>query len=202
MEAYYNQIKNYLNKVSPISDNTWSRISPILKVTNLKKGDYFAKVGRIENEFGILLEGILRAYITNGKGSEYTKTLFTPIDYKTPISYVGALTSLVTKTPNQVNIQALTPAKMLTGNYSAWEELMNENEEVAVWSRKMTELFFIGKELREFEYFTFQADTRYKLFRERYPELENTITQYHIAQFIGITPTQLSRIRRKIFRES
>ncbi|UXX79012.1 Crp/Fnr family transcriptional regulator [Reichenbachiella carrageenanivorans] len=190
-----------MNLISPISDNSWKDILSIFKKTTLEKGDYFAKVGRVENQFGILLDGVLRAYITNGNGSEYTKTLFTPTHFKTPISYVGALTSLVTMSPNQVSIQALTPSEMLTGNYLDWKSLMDHNQEIATWSRKMTELFFIGKELREFEYFTLHADERYKLFRMRYPELENLITQYQIAHFLGITPTQLSRIRKKIFRE-
>ncbi|MEP3389327.1 MAG: cyclic nucleotide-binding domain-containing protein [Reichenbachiella sp.] len=201
MEEPLDQIKTYVNQLSLISDDSWHEIKKIFQVAEFKKGAYFAKAGRIENQFGILLDGVLRAYITNGDGSEHTKTIFTPIYFKTAISYVGALTSLVTTTPNRVNIQTLTPAKVFVGNYNDWKNLIDHNQEVAAWSRKMTELFFIGKEQKEFEYFTLQADERYKLFRERYPELENMIPQYQIARFIGITPTQLSRIRKRIFRE-
>lgn len=195
------EIKQYLNRISPISDHTWDQVKCQLQEKTYKKGELFAKVGRVENRFGIVLDGILRAYISKGDGSQYTKTFFTPIHFKTPISFVGAFSSLVTRTVNQVNIEALTEMKLLEGNYEKWLTLMAENQEVAEWSRKLTELFFIGKEQREFEYFTLQADMRYKLFRERYPELENLINQYYIAQFIGITPVQLSRIRKKIFAE-
>jgi hypothetical protein len=41
------------------------------------------------------------------------------------------------------------------------------------------------------------ADQRYTLFKEEYPNLENLIAQYHIASYLGITATQLSRIRAK-----
>ncbi len=41
------------------------------------------------------------------------------------------------------------------------------------------------------------ATERYALFQKEFPELENHIAQYHIASYLGITPTQLSRIRAK-----
>lgn len=197
----YQDIHNYLSKVSPISIETWYGIAEILNEKSFARGDYFAKIGRRENHFGIVLDGIFRAYIDNGKGTEYTKTLFTPTFFKTPISFIGAYSSLVSDTINDVNIQALTNAKILCGKYDQWLSLMDTNKEVSDWSRKLAELFFAGKEQREFEYHTMQAEERYKRFREQYPEVENLISQYYIAQFLGITPTQLSRIRKKIFAE-
>lgn len=195
------EIRPYLNRISSLSDETWSQVKGILAEKTYEKGDFFAKAGRIENKFGIVLNGVLRAYISKEDGSQYTKTFFTPVHFKTPIYFVGALTSLVTQTINRVHIEALTDVTMLEGHYKDWSDLMAENGEVAEWSRKLVELFFMGKEQREFEFFTLQADARYKLFQERYPELENMINQYYIAQFIGITPVQLSRIRKKIFSE-
>jgi hypothetical protein len=40
------------------------------------------------------------------------------------------------------------------------------------------------------------ARQRYLLFQQRFPLLEQQIPQYHVASYLGITPTQLSRIRR------
>ncbi len=193
------EIKQYLNQVSPISNDTFNQIKGILVEKTYSKGTFFAKTGRKENKFGIVLDGVLRAYISKDDGSQYTKTFFTPIFFKTPISFIGAFSSLVTRTVNQVSIEALTEVRLLEGKYEDLLCFIKNNTEVAEWNQKLTEIFFIGKEQREFEFFTLQADSRYKLFRERYPELETLINQYYIAQFIGITPTQLSRIRKKIF---
>lgn len=195
----YQHIHQYLNKVSPISMETWHEIAEMFNEKSFTRGEYFAKIGRRENHFGIVLDGIFRAYITNGKGTEYTKTLFTPTFFRTPISYIGAYSSLVSKTINHVNIQALTNAKILCGRYDQWLSFAAKNKEVSDWTRKLGDLFFAGKEQREFEYLTMQADERYRRFREQYPEVENLISQYYIAQFLGISPTQLSRIRKKIF---
>lgn len=192
-------VQQYLQRVSPLSIDTWKKIQCILSARTYKKGELFSKPDRVETKFGIVLEGVLRAFISKDNGSQYTKTFFTPIYFKTPISFIGAFSSLVTQNINHVSIEALTPTTIFEGEYRDWMKLVDDNKEISVWTRKMTELFFIGKEQREFEYFTLQADKRYALFRLRYPELENLINQYYIAQFLGITPTQLSRIRKKTF---
>lgn len=198
----HTDVYHYLNQVSPISKDTWYEITKIMKLKNYKRREHFARSGRREYHFGILLDGILRAFINNGKGSDYTKTIFTPIHFKTPISYVGAYTALVSGSINQVNIETLTPARLLVGHYDQWLDLIRTNQEVAEWSRKLSELFFSGKEKREFELITLQADERYRNFRNQFPEVEQQISQYYIAQFLGISATQLSRIRKKMFASS
>ncbi|GMU95073.1 MAG: hypothetical protein AMXMBFR50_05900 [Ignavibacterium album] len=54
------------------------------------------------------------------------------------------------------------------------------------------------KEKREIEIVLLNAEKRYQIFRNDFPQLEQQIPQYHIASYLAITPTQLSRIRRKI----
>lgn len=198
----YKAVHQYLNALSPVAESTWLTIADILEEKQFKKEAFFAKTGRYEQKVGILLSGVFRSFINNVAGNEFTKTLYTPIHYKTPISYLGAYTSLITGTANQVNIQALTDAKVLVCSYDSWNSLSTSNKEALEWSRKLANLFFMGKEKREMQLSTMTAEQRYILFREEFPELENQINQYHIAQFIGITPTQLSRIRKKVYRNS
>jgi hypothetical protein len=42
------------------------------------------------------------------------------------------------------------------------------------------------------------ATERYLIFKEEHPGLEDLIPQYHIASYLGISPTQLSRIRKNL----
>jgi CRP-like cAMP-binding protein len=41
------------------------------------------------------------------------------------------------------------------------------------------------------------ASKRYDAFLEEFPGLEQRIPQYQIASYLGITPVQLSRIRKR-----
>ncbi len=198
----YKEVHHYLNKVSSTSEKTWQEVADMLEEKIFNKHEFFAKQGRYEHKVGIVISGVFRSFIEGKGGSEFTKTLYTPIYYKTPISYLGSYTALVTGTINKINIQALTDAKILMCSYDRWKALSESNKEALEWSKKLANLFFMGKERREMLLGTMTAEQRYILFRDEFPELENQINQYHIAQFLGITHTQLSRIRKKVYKEN
>ncbi|MBL4593010.1 MAG: hypothetical protein JKX68_04245 [Flavobacteriales bacterium] len=46
------------------------------------------------------------------------------------------------------------------------------------------------------------ATQRYKNFQNQFPNLEQLIPQYHVATYLGISATQLSRLRNKLAKES
>ena len=59
-------------------------------------------------------------------------------------------------------------------------------------------MLFIIKEKRESELLLNNAQERYLQFLEDYPDLENRISQYHIASYLNIAPESLSRIRANL----
>jgi hypothetical protein len=50
---------------------------------------------------------------------------------------------------------------------------------------------------REIMGISLDAKSRLEKFREIHPGLENKISQIQVAQFLGITPVSLSRLRGK-----
>ena len=53
----------------------------------------------------------------------------------------------------------------------------------------------------ELEMALLNATERYLLFKKSFPNLEQKIPQYHIASYLGVTATQLSRLRNKLLKE-
>ena len=188
-------VKKYLNTISPISEKAFEVIFSGFEVNNLKKGDYFAKEGSYAHRFGILTEGVARAFFRNSEGAEYNKF------FNVPISFIGAYSSLVTKTKNLINIQCLTDCQILVADYDRFINLYQTYPEIETLSRRLSESYFVSKEKREIELVLLDAEKRYAIFKEEYPNLEQRIPQYHIASYLGITPTQLSRIRSALVQK-
>jgi CRP-like cAMP-binding protein len=186
-----NPLKNYIQQFISLGDHEWKHFSKLFTETELKKGDFFAMEGRSETSIGFMISGVVRAFYRNNEGIEYNKTFFTDNEF------FGAYASLVTLDKNQINIQALTDCKVLIANYQAITALFVEYRQIETLARLIAEKFYVNKEKREIELVLLQADARYKIFKLEYPNLENRIPQYHIASHLGITPTQLSRIRAK-----
>jgi CRP-like cAMP-binding protein len=185
------ELYNYLNAISPIQDKTWSRVKDIFSEKALRKGEYFAIEGEKSKQIGFLTSGIIRAFYRNNEGVEYNKHFFIPNNI------IGGYSSLVTSTANKIIQQALTDCKLLVGNYAEITKLYDLYPDFERFGRRLAELYFVNKEQREIEIVLLNADERYLIFRRDYPQLEQLIPQYHIASYLGITPTQLSRIRRK-----
>jgi CRP-like cAMP-binding protein len=186
----------FLNKISRLTSDTWSLLIPHLTEIQLKKNEYFVKEGEISREIGVLTKGIVRSFYITQEGKEYNKTLFAAPNI------VGSYVSLITGQPNRLPQQALTDCIITKIPLSIIEKLSEEHLEIERLRRKIAELFFVLKEKRELEMALLQAEERYLIFREEFPEAEQLIPQYHIASYLGISATQLSRIRKKMSHKS
>ncbi|MBP0904961.1 Crp/Fnr family transcriptional regulator [Mariniflexile gromovii] len=182
---------NFLNTISPIQENTWNEVKKLFTEHSLKKGEYFLQEGEVAKNFGFLKQGVVRAFYRNNEGVEYNKHFFTKNNM------IGGYSSLVTQLPNTINQQALTDCDLLIGNYKKLTDLLDIHQDLERLLRKIAEHYFVDKEKREVEIVLLEANKRYAIFQREHPQLEQLIPQYHIASYLGITPTQLSRIRAK-----
>lgn len=132
----------------------------------------------------------MRAFYRNEKGVEYNKHFFIAP------CFIGGYASLITGRPNQIVQEALTPCVIQEADYTGLEALFEEHRAVERLARKLAEQFFVQKEQREIDLVLLDAEARYDIFRSEFALLEQLIPQYHIASYLGITPTQLSRIRK------
>lgn len=179
----------FFNSISSIQDATWHSVKALFTESVLKKGEYFTLEGTVAKKIGFLQHGVIRAFYRNTSGKEYNKHFFTDN------SMVGGFSSLVTDTNNKINQQALTECKLLVCNYKELVQLFDQYQDLERLARKIAEQYFVDKEKREVEIVLLEANKRYVIFKKEYPQLEQLIPQYHIASYLGITPTQSSRIR-------
>lgn len=184
-------LSDILKGIVNFDDETLSVLLNQFEIKQYDKGYHFAKSGEYSKRTGFVLNGVLRAYHNTDTGENYNKTFFTEG------SFMGAYSSLVTGQRNFINIQCLTKVILLEALYSDVVALFDDYPRVERFARILAEQYFVSKETREIQLVTLEASERYELFRKNNPDIEQRIPQYHIASYLGITPTQLSRIRAK-----
>lgn len=192
-EKQIQKIQEYITQITPLRLEVLEKLSQYFVPTILKKNEFFVREGEYAKQVGFLQEGIVRAFFLNKEGKEYNKQFFVAP------SIIGAYTSLLTKQANKIAQQALTDCTILVVDYSNIEALYDQYHELERLGRKIAENYFLEKEQKELEMALLDADKRYLLLREQFPQLEMSVSQYHIASYLGITPTQLSRIRKKVY---
>lgn len=185
-------LNHFLNNFSSVSQNTFQQIEELFVKKKLIKHEYFAAEGEKATKFGILTKGIIRGFYRNNEGNEYNKTFFIAP------TFIGSYSSLITKKASLVNQQALIDCEIFVANYNNFEKLCQNNIELERLSKKIAQQHFVNKEKREIELVMLNATERYEMLKKEFPNIENIIPQYHIASYLTISPTQLSRIRNKI----
>lgn len=184
-------LKKRLNDIVPFDAETLELLTSLFTEVRLSKGAIFAKKGEYSRNIAFVKSGVLRAFYSNDQAEEYNKTFFTEN------SFVGAYSALVTGQKNLINIDCLTDCTLLIAEYKKITALYEQYPQVERLARILAEQFFVSKEKREIELATLEAKDRYVTFQQEHPQLEQLIPQYHIASYLGISPTQLSRIRRQ-----
>jgi len=193
----YIALKNTLSSYSPISDNTWQSFKSICKFRALKKSNLLYNIGNIPCSYAYIYQGLVRCFACDEKGNEYNKMFFD--EGKFP----GAMTALLTSSPSMLTFEAIEDCFIIEIDFAAYRKLMIENNELKLFQIYYLEQnWLLAKDAREVEIVQDDASARYLRFIDKHPELVDRLPQYHIASHLGITPTQLSRVRKNILTQS
>jgi len=170
--------------------NTWQieRLSALLKIKELSKKDHLIRQGTVCNFIGFVSSGTLRSYIKNNEG-EYNNDFYFDNDV------VSAYTSFLTRMPTNCNIEALTDSIIYYISYDDLETLADQDITFLKLSKHISDAFFIRKCKRETSFLKDSAAERLERLSLLYPGIEQRVSQYHIASYLGVKPESLSRIK-------
>jgi len=189
-EPHFTQFKKALDAVHPIGCECFEKIKQLSEYNNLESNEYFSRSGDFNRLFGFVVSGALRVFYLSADGQEYNKI------FLLKNSFLSA--SIVPEQRSITSIQAVLLTQLITFKYSSFISLVKEFKHLSVFKQKLIECYLEGKQEREIQLLSKTAEENYLLFLLQYPDFHNKIPNYHVASYLGITPTQLSRIRRKI----
>jgi CRP-like cAMP-binding protein len=188
-------MNNLVKTITRLNNVSYTALNEILEITSFvqyKKKSVLCASGKVPQKIFFIKSGIVRAYIKNSNGTEFNKTFFFNNHF------AGAFPALTQGKVSQVTLECITDCEILEANYTAVNKLLDTNIELATFSRRLLEKVFISFDKRETELATLSATERYVRFLDRFEHIDHHIPQYHIASHLGITPIQLSRIRKEL----
>lgn len=192
-EKYFLQLKNHVQSISTITDADWHELLPHLQIKTLSKNKYLIKENKIATEIGFVIEGTLRQYYTNDIGEEKTTYFFFEN------SFTGAYISCITHKPSLISIQALSDVTYISFEYTALQACYTNSMAWQQFGRLMAEYLVIGLEERMVSLLTQSPEQRYvQLINSNKHKIIERIPQQFIANYLGITPVSMSRIRNRL----
>ena len=191
-DAEFTALSAALRRLSPFTDYELALLRSGVHTNHLEKRDCFVKAGKYSREVGFVYAGAVRYYYLKD-GTEVTNYFCLEGDW------VGAYTSFLRQTPSNLYIEALEDTRLLTFSYDqlrAWEAIPDLAYRVNHFCRRLAE-YYIGCYDDRVASFVLQTpEERYLAFRAS--GHWQRIPQQYIANYLGVTPVSLSRIRKRV----
>jgi CRP-like cAMP-binding protein len=190
--------QHFLNKVfesSGITQEELQLILPKYKEVAFSKNDYLLKEGQIEKKYWFIESGFIRSYIIDTEGNDVTFNLYASgdvvIDYPSMFFFA----------PTRENIQALTDCVCWEISFEDFQEMFNTILNFREQQRGLLVGSYFALKEHSIALIADQAKDRYLRLLKQKPHIIQNVSLKHIATFLGVTDTSLSRIRKEIANE-
>jgi CRP-like cAMP-binding protein len=166
-------------------------IKQLFKIKSIKKNDFLLAEGRVCKHVGFIGKGIMRYYINhNGEDKTYA--------FAQEGDFVCNNESFIPQTPSTKIIEALEDCELVQISYVDLQTFYKSIHEGERFGRLIIEQVFIQTLQDLTSFYTDTPENRYEKFIKQHPDLQQRISQYYIASFVGVKPQSLSRIRKRI----
>ncbi len=188
----FETIKEGFKQFTFLNPKDLIELATIIKIKHVKKGDHLLKVGDYNYNAVIVVKGLLCHYLINENGTEKI-LLFAPEKKNS-----GSLKTIMLGESADENIVALENSILICADSRDLDKLAKRNIRVSNMLNKSYKNIIVEAALRIKFLIAFTPQERYTFFCETYPNLEGRIKQKHLASYLGITNTSLSRMKAKL----
>lgn len=159
------------------------------------KGEIIIPRGSTLEDIYFIRKGLVRSYL-EAKAPDKEEITFQLF----PEHSIFANThTIILKEPCKFSYQALESTKAYVIDYSLFAEATSKDPDLLDMNRRLMGKRLMKQAFQRIESFVFLTpEERYKKYIEDYPSVVNRASDKYIAHVLGITPTSLSRIRKRI----
>ena len=160
----------------------------------VNKKDYLLKEGEICKDIFYVQKGLLRVYIIND-GKEVNTWFVKEGDFITSIS------SFHKQTPSEHYIDALEDCEIISIKKATLDFIMKNNHKAALFANNelFNKLCDYQEQASALRFMS--AENRYTYLVEKQTEIFNRLSQKHLASYLGVDTTYLSKIISKYKKE-
>ena len=184
-DIFFQKIRTYYN-ISEQAEMAWRNL---LQLKKYNKNEDFIVLGQHPKKVAFVVYGLFSQNAILDDGSVVIKYFFPEHRFAT------SLVAMLTNQPSNFYLTAIEDTTVLEYDFFEFKKLFHSYPDIAQFYIAYNELhWIIEKEPLEVAFRTETSAKRYDDFQKNNPKLIKRLKKHHIASFLGITPTQLSRI--------
>ncbi|WP_080905294.1 Crp/Fnr family transcriptional regulator [Parabacteroides sp. Marseille-P3160] len=187
------KIKHVVSSIISLTPEEWELLKTIIGKATIKKNDFFLKENAVCDSIAFVNSGVLVYYKTLENANEVTT------DFAFENEWVTNNHSRLNHSPSHLNIKAIEDSELLVVKHQELLSFYDKIPALERFSRVLMEQAYVKLVQLSIDLQTLSATDRYLKLLKIYPEIFRKVPLYHIANYLGIAPKSLSRIRNSIF---
>jgi len=188
---YANQLREFINSTSPISESSWNKICDIMVFKQVKKGVRLLDYMEIENAVRFVGKGIVKCE------DHYNEKSFV-YDFRVGPIILSETVSLLNNTRSRITLETVTECELIELPSDPFLDIIFSNLDISKFCAIGVANYLGMTHYKQALLRTLNAQERYKQFLKEYPSVALKVKLEDIASYIGVTPQSLSRIRKNI----
>ena len=185
-------LKSYIiDQVTSPKEEEINDILALFEEKQFKKGEFFKEPFKTSNHVAFLSKGAVRLIIHKENGDEITARI------RQDGSFIVDPFRLKGTDSSPLGIECLEDLTLLIASVEKVQKLLETNLAFNIVVRKHQKEQLLEMANSQYLFLAGTAKERYQFILENKPELLKKFPLRFIASMIGITPTQLSRVRNK-----
>jgi CRP-like cAMP-binding protein len=177
----------FLRLFHPISDEDFALLTEHLRPRAFKKGEVLIAPGQVQRELYFVKSGVQMSYFDTGEKSHVIAFTYAPNLCAIPESF-----SLQRPSPYWLTCLSDTEVECLS--FDELQRIFDRSQAIERLFRKMTEAILAGMINRHIELHSLTIEERFRVFCQRSPHLLQLVPHKYIASYLGIDPTNFSKL--------
>lgn len=182
MERY-----EYFKFFHDIGQANYDLLTQNLKTKTFKKGDFITVPGQVQKELYFVKSGIQMSFFDADNKTHVIAFTYSPNLSAIPESFQFQI-------PSKYFLTCLTDSELDYITFDELQKLFDQSQQIERLFRRMTEAVLAGIINRHIELHSMTIEERYKTFCQRSPHLLQLVPHKHIASYLGIDPTNFSKL--------
>lgn len=184
-------LQTYLQSKLSLDKETALQCASLFSFCEYKAGAQIIRMCDVADSMQLVLQGLVRAYYIDENGTEITKCFAKENEWCGFYSYLS-------EEPSPFFVETLEPTVTAKIKTSDIKILASSSTAVQEKVSELVNKAFLSVDKKSYDFANKEAKDRYLEFAKENPEIIRRAKQEHIASYLGITPSSLSRIKREL----
>jgi len=182
---------SYLKIKMSLNEETAQQVSQLFSFVQFENNTQLIRMGEKSDSMYLILKGIVRAFYIDENGVEITKCFAKENEWAGFYNYItDDLSPFFVETLEKTDCAVIKATDI--------RSLCQKMPALAQKVSTLVNQAFLQTDKKVYDFASKEAKERYINFAKENPEIIKRAKQEHIASYLGITPSSLSRLKREI----